>query len=195
MASCVFCYFAGIYLIAVKMGILRIINQYGISRIMDEWPADLPSLKFVYICLAIYTVIFAIITYIIYRNIESHGKDMEALQQKTSTIHNYSEVLALAVSRYNRVCREKNISNKVAGQKLQLLEKQVSSLPASVLNDSSAGDKIAHIVSEIDAAVSNMDSSAESDLETINTKFRNLVESGIEDIQRLRANNINLKSI
>ena len=194
MASCVFCYFAGIYLIAVKMGILRIINQYGISRIMDEWPADLPSLKFVYICLAIYTVIFAIITYIIYRNIESHGKDMEALQQKTSTIHNYSEVLALAVSRYNRVCREKNISNKIAGQKLQLLEKQVSSLPASVLNDSNAGDKIAHIVSEIDAAISNMDSSAESDLETINTKFRNLVESGIEDIQRLRANNINLKS-
>lgn len=194
MASCVFCYFAGIYLIAVKMGILRIINQYGISRIMDEWPADLPSLKFVYICLAIYTVIFAIITYIIYRNIESHGKDMEALQQKTSTIHNYSEVLALAVSRYNRVCREKNISNKVAGQKLQLLEKQVSSLPASVLNDSNAGDKIAHIVNEIDAAISNMDSSAESNLETINTKFRSLVESGIEDIQRLRANNINLKS-
>ena len=194
MASCVFCYFAGIYLIASKLGFLRIINQYGISRIMDEWPADLPSLKFVYICLAIYTVIFAIITYIIYRNIESHGKDMEALQQKTSTIHNYSEVLALAVSRYNRVCREKNISNKVAGQKLQLLEKQVSSLPASVLNDSNAGDKIAHIVSEIDAAISNMDSSAESDLETINTKFRNLVESGIEDIQRLRANNINLKS-
>ena len=194
MASCVFCYFAGIYLIAVKMGILRIINQYGISRIMDEWPADLPSLKFVYICLAIYTVIFAIITYIIYRNIESHGKDMEALQQKTSTIHNYSEVLALAVSRYNRVCREKNISNKIAGQKLQLLEKQVSSLPASVLNDSNAGDKIAHIVSEIDAAISNMDSSAESNLETTNTKFRSLVESGIEDIQRLRANNINLKS-
>ena len=194
MASCVFCYFAGIYLIASKLGFLRIINQYGISRIMDEWPADLPSLKFVYICLAIYTIIFAIITYIIYRNIESHGKDMEALQQKTSTIHNYSEVLALAVSRYNRVCREKNISNKIAGQKLQLLEKQVSSLPASVLNDSNAGDKIAHIVSEIDAAISNMDSSAESDLETINTKFRNLVESGIEDIQRLRANNINLKS-
>ena len=195
MASCVFCYFAGIYLIASKLGFLRIINQYGISRIMDEWPADLPSLKFVYICLAIYTIIFAIITYIIYRNIESHSKDMEALQQKTSTIHNYSEVLALAVSRYNRVCREKNISNKIAGRKLQLLEKQVSSLPASVLNDSSAGDKIAHIVSEIDAAISNMDSSAESDLETINTKFRNLVESGIEDIQRLRANNINLKSI
>ena len=194
MASCVFCYFAGIYLIASKLGFLRIINQYGISRIMDEWPADLPSLKFVYICLAIYTIIFAIITYIIYRNIESHGKDMEALQQKTSTIHNYSEVLALAVSRYNRVCREKNISNKIAGQKLQLLEKQVSSLPASVLNDSNAGDKIAHIVSEIDAAISNMDSSAESDLETINTKFRNLVESGIEDIQRLSANNINLKS-
>lgn len=194
MASCVFCYFAGIYLIAVKMGILRIINQYGISRIMDEWPADLPSLKFVYICLAIYTVIFAIITYIIYRNIESHGKDMEALQQKTSTIHNYSEVLALAVSRYNRVCREKNISNNQQSQRLQLLVKRVTSLPASVLNNNSADSTIARIINEITDALSKLESTAPNDIENFNKKFSNFVEQSLEDVQRLHTNSINIKS-
>ena len=32
LASCVFCYFAGIYLIASKMGIMRLISRYGLSR-------------------------------------------------------------------------------------------------------------------------------------------------------------------
>ena len=192
LASCVFCYFAGIYLIAAKMGIMRLISRYGLSRILDEWPADFPSLNLVYICLAVYTIFFAIITYIIYKNIESHGKDMDALQQKASTLHNYSEGLALVVSRYNRICREKNISNKMQSQRLQLLEKQVSSLPASVFN-SSSGSKIAQIVSELDDEVSNMETTTESDIVANNIQFSNIVERAIEDVQRLKANSVTIK--
>ena len=193
LASCVFCYFAGIYLIAAKMGIMRLISHYGLSRAIDEWPADFPSLNLVYICLAVYTIFFAIITHIIYRNIESHGKDMDVLQQKASTLHNYSEGLTLVVSRYNRICREKNISNKMQSQRLQLLEKQVSSLPASVLNNSNAGSKIARIVSELDDAVSNMETTAESDVVANNIQFSNLVERAIEDVQRLKTNSVTIK--
>ena len=193
LASCVFCYFAGIYMIAAKMGIMRLISRYGLSRTLDEWPANFPSLNLVYICLAVYTVFFAIITYIIYRNIESHGKDMDVLQQKASTLHNYSEGLALVVSRYNRICREKNISNKIQSQRLQLLEKQVSSLPASVLNNSNASSKIARIVSELDDAISTMDTTAENDIEANNIQFSSLVERSIEDIQRLKTNCITIK--
>lgn len=193
LASCVFCYFAGIYLIAAKMGIIRLISRYGLSRTLDEWPADFPSLKLVYICLAIYTVFFAILTYVIYRNIESHGKDMDVLQQKASTIHNYSEGLALVISRYIRICREKNISNKMQSQRLQLLQKQMSSLPASVLNNSSAGCKIARIVSELDDAVSNMETTAESDIIANNLQLSNLVERSIEDVQRLKTNSVTIK--
>ena len=193
LASCVFCYFAGIYLIAAKMGIIRLISRYGLSRTLDEWPADFPSLKLVYICLAIYTVFFAILTYVIYRNIESHGKDMDVLQQKASTIHNYSEGLALVISRYIRICREKNISNKMQSQRLQLLQKQMSSLPASVLNNSSAGSKIARIVSELDDAVSNMETTAESDIIANNLQLSNLVERSIEDVQRLKTNSVTIK--
>ena len=193
LASCVFCYFAGIYLIAAKMGIMRLISRYGLSRAIDEWPADFPSLNLVYICLAVYTIFFAIITYIIYRNIESHGKDMDVLQQKAYTLHNYSEGLTLVVSRYNRICREKNISNKMQSQRLQLLEKQVSSLSASVLNNSNAGSKIARIVSELDDAVSNMETTAESDVVANNIQFSNLVERAIEDVQRLKTNSVTIK--
>lgn len=193
LASCVFCYFAGIYLIAAKMGIMRLISRYGLSRAIDEWPADFPSLNLVYICLVVYTVFFAIITYIIYRNIESHGKDMDVLQQKASTLHNYSEGLALVVSRYNRFCREKNISNKMQSQRLQLLEKLVSSLPASVLNNSNASSKIARILSELDDAISTMDTTAENDIVANNIQFSNFVEQAIDDIQRLKTNSVTIK--
>ena len=189
LASCVFCYFAGIYLIAAKMGIMRLISRYGLSRAIDEWPADFPSLNLVYICLVVYTVFFAIITYIIYRNIESHGKDMDVLQQKAST----SEGLALVVSRYNRFCREKNISNKMQSQRLQLLEKLVSSLPASVLNNSNASSKIARILSELDDAISTMDTTAENDIVANNIQFSNFVEQAIDDIQRLKTNSVTIK--
>lgn len=189
-----FCYFTGIYLIAVKMGIIRLISRYGLSRFIDEWPADFPSLNLVYICLAVYTIFFALVIYIIYRNIESHSKDMDVLQQKASTLHNYSEGLALVISRYNRVCREKNISNKMQSQRLQFLVKQLSSLSASVLNNSSAGSKIARIVSDIDDAVSNMETTAEQDIGGANIQFSSLVEQAIDEVQRLRTNSINIKS-
>lgn len=193
LASCVFCYFGGLYLIAAKFGIMRLISRYGLSQALDEWPADFPSLNLVYICLAVYTVFFAIITYIIYRNIESHGKDMDVLQQKASTLHNYSEGLALVVSRYGRICSEKNIPNKIQSQRLQLLEKQVSSLSASVFNNSNAGSKIVQIVSELDDAVSNMETTAENDIVANNIQFSNLVERAIEDVQRLKTNSVTIK--
>lgn len=193
LASCVFCYFGGLYLLAAKFGIMRLISRYGLSQALDEWPADFPSLNLVYICLAVYTVFFAIITYVIYRNIESHGKDMDVLQQKASTLHNYSEGLALVVSRYDRICREKNISNNMQSQRLLLLEKQVSSLSASVFNNSNAGSKIGQIVSELDDAVSNMETTAESDQVANNIQFSNLVERAIEDVQRLKTNSVKIK--
>jgi hypothetical protein len=193
LASCVFCYFAGIYLIASKMGIMRLISRYGLSRTLDEWPADFPSLNIIFICLVVYTIFFAIITYVIYRNIESHSKDMDVLQQKASTLHNYSEGLTLVVSHYNRICREKNISNKTQTQRLQLLEKQVSSLPASVLNDNNVGNKIVRIISEVDDAVSNMETTAESDIVANNIQLSNLIERAIEDVQRLKTNSVTIK--
>lgn len=193
LASCVFCYFAGIYLLAVKFGIIRLISHYGLHRAFDEWPEDFPSLTIVYICLAVYTLIFALITYWIYRTCTKHEKDMDVLQQKADTIHNYSEGLNLIVSRYNRICREKNISNKTLNQRLQLLEKNIASLPASVFKNNGAGSRIARIVSDIDDAVANMELTAESDIEASTIQFSNIVEQAIEDVKRLHTGSITIK--
>ena len=193
LASCVICYFVGIYLIAVKIGFMRLISRYGLSKALDKWPENFPSLNIVYVCLAIYTIFFALITYIIYRNIENHGKEMDILQKKTFILHNYSEELSIIVARYNRICREKNNLIKTQSQKLQLLEKQIYSLPTSVLNNSSANSKIARIISDIDEMVSNLETIRENDFEASNIQFCKLIERAIEDVQRLKTNSITLK--
>lgn len=193
LASCVFCYFAGIYLLAIKFGIMRFISQYGFSRAFDEWPADFPSLNLVYICLAIYTILFALVTYVIYKYIENHSKETDKLQQGVSILHDYSDSIALIVSHYNRICLEKNVSNKMQIQRLQLLEKQIKSLTASVLDNSSAKSIISRIISDLDDSVMNMESSDDNAAVEKDLQFSNIVERSIEDVQRLRTSSITIK--
>ena len=193
IASCVFCYFAGIYMIIVKMGLMRLISRFGLSRVFHEWPEDFPSLNLVFICLALYTLFFILITYWIIKVSKKQGEEMDVLQQKASALHTYTDELLLIVSRYNRICSEKNILNKVQNQRLQLLEKQIAALPASVLNNSNAGNRIAGIISEIDNAVSNMETTAENDAIASDTQFSNIVERAIENVQRLRTSSITIK--
>ena len=185
LASCVFCYFAGIYMIADKLGLLQYISRYGIN----DWPEEFPSLTTIGIFLIIYTLLFVIITYWIYRANERHAVDTDVLQQKVSTIHNYSERLSLVISQYNRICREKNISNKTIGQRLQLLQKQVAALPPAVLNSDGA-DNVARIVNELNEAVASMKMSVEHDMAAFNIEFGNLVERSIDEVQSIRSNSL-----
>lgn len=185
LASCVFCYFAGIYMIADKLGLLQYISRYGIN----DWPEEFPSLTTIGIFLIIYTLLFAIITYWIYRANERHAVETDVLQQKVSTIHNYSERLSLVISQYNRICREKNISNKTIGQRLQLLQKQVAALPPAVLNSDGA-DNVVRIVNELNEAVASMKMSVEHDMAAFNTEFGNLVERSIDEVQSIRSNSL-----
>lgn len=185
LASCVFCYFAGIYMIADKLGLLQYISRYGIN----DWPEEFPSLTTIGIFLIIYTLLFAIITYWIYRANERHAVETDVLQQKVSTIHNYSERLSLVISQYNRICREKNISNKTIGQRLQLLQKQVAALPPAVLNSDGA-DNVARIVNELNEAVASMKMSVEHDMAAFNIEFGNLVERSIDEVQSIRSNSL-----
>lgn len=185
LASCVFCYFAGIYMIADKLGLLQYISRYGIN----DWPEEFPSLTTIGIFLIIYTLLFAIITYWIYRANERHAVETDVLQQKVSTIHNYSERLSLVISQYNRICREKNISNKTIGQRLQLLQKQVAALPPAVLNSDGA-DNVARVVNELNEAVASMKMSVEHDMAAFNIEFGNLVERSIDEVQSIRSNSL-----
>lgn len=193
IASCVFCYFAGIYMIIVKMGIMRLISRFGMSRVFHEWPADFPSLNLVCLCLIAYTLLFILITYWLIRICKKQGEEMDVIQQQASALHSYTDELSLIMARYDRICREKNILNKVQNQRLQLLERQISSLPTSVLSNSNASNRIAGIISEIDKAVSNIETTAENDTIASDTQFSNIVERAIEHVQRLRTSSITIK--
>lgn len=172
-------------MIADKLGLLQYISRYGIN----DWPEEFPSLTTIGIFLIIYTLLFAIITYWIYRANERHAVETDVLQQKVSTIHNYSERLSLVISQYNRICREKNISNKTIGQRLQLLQKQVAALPPAVLNSDGA-DNVARVVNELNEAVASMKMSVEHDMAAFNIEFGNLVERSIDEVQSIRSNSL-----
>lgn len=193
LASCVFCYFGGIYLFITKAGIMRIVSQYGIRQfISSEWPEDFPSLTVVYIGLIVYTILFAIITFCIYRAIEKHSVETDKLQQKSSVIHNYSEQLSTLVLQYGRICREKNIANKVQLQRFQLLQKQVSALSPSVFNDNTANDSIMMLINDLREATTNLQTSTETNQMNFHTQLSNIIENGIADVQYLQTKNITI---
>lgn len=193
LASCVFCYFAGIYMIADKVGFLRFADEYGIENLLKEWPEELPSLSFVWGFLAAYTFVFIIITYVIYRANETHAKETDELQQKSGELHNYTDRLSLNISQYKRFCKENNIVDRTQEQRLDLLQKQLAALSPAVYKDNANVNSISRIVNEIGKAVTNIKTSGENDRAELNKQFKNLVEDYIDEIQRIRTTSITLK--
>ena len=193
LASCVFCYFAGIYLIADKLGYLQLIGDYGLQQVISEWPAEFPSMTMVFIFLAVYTLFFILITYVIYRANENHAKATDQLQQQREVLHNYADRLSLTISQYKKFCRGKNMVNRTQEQRLDLLQKQLAALSPAVYKDNANISTISRIVSEMDETIVSMKSTVEGDMAGFNTQFQNLVEDSIDEIQRIRTNSITLK--
>lgn len=193
LASSVFCYFGGLYLLAIKFGIMRLISQYGLHRVFNEWPENFPSLTIVWICLALYTLFFILITYWIYRANERHEKETDQLQEKTEILHNYAEQMSLIISQYNRVCHEKNITNQAQLQRLQLLQKKMAALTPTTFRNPMAVGKLSQIISELDDVVVGMKTSAENDIASLNNQLSNIVEESIDSVERLRTNSITIK--
>ena len=193
MASCVFCYLGGLSLFLVKVGIMRLISKYGINRLIQEWPEEFPSLTIVYIGVAIYTLLFIIITICIYRKIENHSKETDELQQKSSVIHNHSEQLSVIISKYDRICREKKIVNKPLMQRFQLLQKQVAALAPSIFKDSNANDCITQLINELQDVVTNIQVSTAEEQAVCVTQLNNIIENGIIDIRQIQNKSVTIK--
>ena len=195
MASCVFCYFAGLYMIAAKAGITRLISQYGLHRTFDEWPADFPSFGLVSAFLIAYTIAFFIITIWIYKAMQRHAIETDKLQGETSIIHNYAEELSLTVSLHNRLVRDMVISdkNQKQRQKLQLLQKQIAALAPSVFKDVTAESCIQRIVSEIGDAVNSIKNAPKENIPTLTDTLTNLIEDDLIEVKKLRTNSISIK--
>lgn len=145
MYSCLFCYFAGLWMIASRFGLIKLVTRYGLAESFDQIPKDFPQIKYLYIGLAVYTVAFVILTYFIYKYSEGTAKEQIQLQQEISIVMSYSERMNVLLSQYER----SNIKDTKVRQKLQILSRQIASLPPAVARNSSLKSEVTNVVSSL----------------------------------------------
>ncbi len=146
--SCIFCYFAGLYFIALKFGLIKLLVRYGFSEIFNEIPKNFPEMKYLYWGLAIYTVIYLLLSIIILRTASKHGQEMDQVKCEASEVQNYSETLRLLMAQN---------SNSTITSRLQMLQRQVAALPPAVIRDTTAHQELSNIVAVVNAVVESND--------------------------------------
>ena len=145
LCSCVFCYFAGLWAIASRFGLVKLITRYGLAESFDQIPTDFPQVKYLYIGLAVYTVLFVLLSYILYRYSESAVKEQETLQQESAVVVSYGERMNALLAQYD--CG--STKDAKVRQKLQTLSRQIASLPPAVARNVSLKSEVANIVSNL----------------------------------------------
>ena len=148
LLSCIFCYFAGLYIIALKFGLLKLLTRYGLSEMFDEIPKNFPEIKYLYWGIAIYTVIYLSLSIIILKTASKHGKEMDQVKGEASVVQDYSETLRLLVAQN---------SNSTITSKLQMLQRQVAALPPAVIRDTTAHQELLNTVAMVNAVVESND--------------------------------------
>lgn len=148
LLSCIFCYFAGLYFIALKFGLLKLLVRYGMSEIFNEIPKNFPEIKYLYWGLSVYTVIFILLSTVILRTASKHGKEMDLIKSEASEVQNYSETLRQLLA---------HGTNSTITTKLQTLQRQVAALPPAVIRDVAAHQELSNIVRTISAVIDNND--------------------------------------
>ena len=65
--SCIFCYFAGLWMIASRFGLVKLVSKYGLTAAFTQIPKDFPQMKYLYMGMAAYTVLFVLLSILIVR--------------------------------------------------------------------------------------------------------------------------------
>ena len=47
--SCVCCYFGGLWFIASRFGLAKLLSRYGLSQAFNEIPKNFPQIKYLYL--------------------------------------------------------------------------------------------------------------------------------------------------
>lgn len=146
MCSCVFCYFAGLWLVASRFGLIKILTRYGISEMFDQIPKDFPNIVYLYYGLVAYTILYIVIVCIIYKVTTKADKEQDTLQQQAGVIVNYAEKTNVLIAAYVRYAKANNITDKAAEQKLKMIQRQIASLPSSIVNNSTATSTLTNLL-------------------------------------------------
>ena len=180
LLSCIFCYIVGLYIIALKFGLIKLLVRYEISEWFNEVPRDFPQMKYLYIGLAVYTVFFLIISIIIMRTASRHGDDMEQLQDDIVEVNNFSEDINALIQAYKNADVE---TKETVLTKLRTLQRQVAALPPAVVQDSTMRASMAAEV----ARLNDILASRNDDM------FASAIDSALESIKALQRQSVNRK--
>lgn len=183
MCSCVFCYFAGLWIVASRFGLVKLMMRYGISEIFDEIPKDFPNIKYLYYGLLGYTILYAIVCYVIYKYVSKATEEQVIVQRQVADVSDYAEKTNVLLSSYIRYAKENDIVDKTAEQKLRLVQRQIAALPAGIAGDPSAKACISNIISELHDHLSS-----ELDYHL----FCSTLDSAIDEINSLKRKSINI---
>lgn len=143
--SCVFCYFAGLWIIATRFGLIKLISKYGVSELLNGIPKDFPQMKYLYIGLGVYTILFAAISYFIVKYSEKTVNEQSKLQQETSVVVSLAETMNSLLAQYDR----SDIKDTKVRQKLQLLQRNIASMPPAVAHTPNLKSEVANTISTL----------------------------------------------
>lgn len=151
MCSCVFCYFAGMWMIADQLDLIDEVYEFGVIEVLHgNVPNDIPW-NYLYIGLAVYTLLFAVVTYILFRFCERAVKEQEQLQEEASVVMSYTERMKILLSQYER----NDIKDVNVKQKLQTLSRQIASLPPTVVRNANLKSEVSNIVETLQDLLSD----------------------------------------
>lgn len=190
MWSCVFCYFAGIYLLGTRFGLFKLLSRYGLSEIFDEIPKSFPEMKWLYIGLALYTLLFIVVVVIIYKVSKRQVEEQEQLQQEAATVVDYAQALARLIAGYDRIADKSDSLCNTTRQKLQTLQRQVTALPPAVARDKAKQAEIADIIKRLHNTFEELRADATPDRAT---NFLNAIQIAADDLADIRQRSVIIK--
>lgn len=151
MYSCLFCYFAGLWIISSRFGLIKLITRYGLAESFHQMPKDFPQVKYLYIGLVGYSVLFLLLSYIIYKYSERSVNEQEQLQEEVYMVMSYTERLNNLLSQYDH----SDIKDVNTKQKLQTLSRQIASLPPAVIRKVELKTVVSEIVDNLQHLLSD----------------------------------------
>ncbi len=153
LCFCLFCYFAGLWILATRFGLIKLIFKYGITQFVEWIPKDFPKFEYLSIGLVAYTVIFILFYYILSEICDKIVREQEKLQEDSSTISSYTNQVMELITLYK--CQ--NGKDEKVKNKIQSLSRKIASLPPSFIRNVDVdciGNIIDHLRNQINDNVS-----------------------------------------
>lgn len=150
LCSCVVCYFFGLWNIASRFGITKILMRYGVSDLFDEFPKNFPQMEYLWVGIAAYTLLFLTATWIIYRVTTKAEQEQSVIQDGASEIRALTVRVDAIYALYRNYAATNGTADLRVERALKHIQRQIAALPASVTTDRAVMDKLSDVIESVE---------------------------------------------